>query len=152
MGKKNDRQRKLLALIAEEAIETQEEIISRLSAAGFDVTQATVSRDIRELHLIKAVDENGIYRYTEKGSGKTASPGIHTAITDSVTSVENAGNLVVIRTIPGLASAVAAFVDSIKTKEILGCIAGDDTIFVAVRDSFYAAKLAGDLFTGMKNH
>lgn len=151
MGKKNDRQKKLLSLIAEEAIETQEEIISRLSAEGYEVTQATVSRDIRELHLVKAVDENGVYRYTEKASGKPEMPGIHNAITDSVISIESAGNILVIKTIPGLASAVAACVDSIKTKEILGCIAGDDTIFVAVRDAFYAAKLSGELFSKMKN-
>lgn len=151
MGKKNDRQKKLLALIAEHAIETQEEMISRLSAEGFEVTQATVSRDIRELHLVKSVDEKGIYRYAEKANGKTASLGIHTALTDSILSVDNAGNLVVIKTYPGMANAVASCIDSLKNSNILGCVAGDDTIFIAVHDPQYATHLAGDLFRQIRD-
>lgn len=132
---KKARQNKILDLIQRMEIETQEEMLLRLKECGYDVTQATVSRDIRELNLIKGISARGVYCYTTPA--KKASP-VHpfgNAMNDSVLSVDSAGNMVVIKTHPGLASAVASYIDAQNLPEILGTIAGDDAIFLVVRDA-----------------
>ena len=144
MGQKQDRQKKILELIEKENVTTQEDMIEHLREAGFDVTQATVSRDIREMGLVKKTDKNGICHYVEMTShGKKG--GIHNALTDSVVKVEFAGNILVIKTLPGMASAVATWVDSLDKEEVLGSIAGDDAIFVVVREEAYAHRLCQEL-------
>lgn len=144
MGQKQDRQKKILELIEKENVTTQEDMIEHLREAGFDVTQATVSRDIREMGLVKKTDKNGICHYVEMTShGKKG--GIHNALTDSVVKVDFAGNILVIKTLPGMASAVATWVDSLDKEEVLGSIAGDDAIFVVVREEAYAHRLCLEL-------
>lgn len=130
---KTKRQSVILGIIENNDIETQEELIEMLRSEGFNVTQATVSRDIRELKLTKVTGENGKYKYVIPGK-KTAAPSRHVygTVSSAVISVESAANLVVIRTFPGMAAAVATGIDSNSIDGVLGCIAGDDTIFVAV--------------------
>ena len=122
-------------LIASENIETQEELAARLRELGFPVTQATVSRDIKELRLIKVLSAEGKYKYAtvEKAEADMQERFIR-MFSNCVLTVSSAGNLVVIKTITGSAPAAAEAVDSLKWPEILGTIAGDNTIFIAVRD------------------
>lgn len=141
---KNKRHDAILDIISKSDIETQEELIGALSAAGYSVTQATVSRDIRELKLIKVTGEAGKYKYTvptEKNDG--GHKAYSAAFAASIKSVDSAMNTVVIKTYPGLAQAVAAGIDSLSDVEIMGCVAGDDTIFALTR-SEEAARAAVD--------
>ena len=132
---KKARQDKILELIRRAEIQTQEEMLLRLKECGYEATQATVSRDIRELNLVKSISPRGVYCYATppKKEGVTARLG--NVVTDSVTTVDAAGNMVVVKTYPGLASAVAAYIDSQNLPELLGTIAGDDAVFVVVRDA-----------------
>ena len=132
---KRNRQEKMLELISRYEIDTQDELIARLRDCGFEVTQATISRDIRELKIAKMMTGKGSYRYvlpkqTAAGSGQKFS----TALIDSIVSVDCACNIVVIKTYPGLANAVAVGIDNLNFSQILGCVAGDDTIMIATRD------------------
>ena len=132
---KKARQNKILDLIRNHEIETQEEMILRLEECGYHVTQATVSRDIRELNLIKGISLRGVYCYTLPEKKENVAHPFGNVMTDSVTSVDAAGNMVVIKTYPGLASAVAGYIDSQDLPEVLGTIAGDDASFLVVRDA-----------------
>ena len=132
---KKARQDKILDLIRRYEIETQEEMLLRLKESGYMVTQATVSRDIRELNLIKGISARGVYCYALPQKKENAAHPFGNVMTDSVVSVDAAGNMVVIKTYPGLASAVAGYIDSQNLPELLGTIAGDDAIFVVVRDA-----------------
>ncbi|MCI5675890.1 MAG: arginine repressor [Clostridia bacterium] len=138
---KVNRQRKILELVNRYSIETQDDLIDRLMTEGYAVTQATISRDIRELQLTKVLTGKGTYRYVaaRKEEGNT---GLHfnSALIESLMSVEYAGNIIVIKTFPGLANAVAAGIDQLSIAEVLGCVAGDDTIMVVTRNEA-AAKL-----------
>lgn len=130
---KSKRQMKIIEIIEKNDIETQEELIMRLRETGYEVTQATVSRDIRELKLIKSISEGGIYKYKfPKEERKDTSLLYNSAFATSIKSVRYSGNNIVIRTYPGLANAVAAGFDAIDDKNILGCVAGDDTIIAVV--------------------
>lgn len=123
-------------------IETQEELIEKLRLAGFEVTQATISRDIRELKLAKVMSENGNYKYVLPKPGNQDGQHLYSkALTGSIKSVESAVNNVVIKTYPGLANAVAAGIDSLHEHEILGCVAGDDTIIIVARSAESAVNL-----------
>lgn len=131
---KRIRQNKILELINEYEIETQEELGKRLHESGFPVTQATISRDIRELQLKKQADRNGKSKYVYAGnfdSGYNAR--YERVLQDGMVSIEKADNLVVIKTVSGMAMAVAAAIDALDIDEIVGSIAGDDTIMCAVR-------------------
>lgn len=132
---KKARQSKILDLVRNREIETQEEMILCLEECGYTATQATVSRDIRELSLIKGLSARGVYCYQLPEKKESAAHPLGNVMTDSVTSVDAAGNMVVIKTYPGLASAVAGYIDSQNLPEILGTIAGDDAVFVVVRDA-----------------
>jgi transcriptional regulator of arginine metabolism len=144
---KSKRQEKILQIIASENIETQEELINRLRLAGFDVTQATVSRDIRELKLTKVMTDMGVYKYTVPTKTQENPAHIYTgALSASIKSVENAGNLIVVKTYPGMANAVAAGIDSLSEPELLGCVAGDDTIIMVARTQDAAADIRGRLY------
>ncbi len=129
------RQEKILEIISKYSVETQEELIDRLFEDGYEVTQATVSRDIRELKLTKVSTGHGTYRYMlpPQSENRGTMKFTHTLI-DSVVMVDYALNTVVIKTIPSLANPVAAGIDSMHSPEILGCVAGDDTVIVVARD------------------
>ena len=128
------RHEKIIELIHQYDIDTQEELASRLNEAGFKVTQATVSRDIRELKLTKIQGENGRQRYMvlESPRGTSAIKYIR-ILKDGFMSMDMAQNILVIKTVAGMAMAVAAALDAIHFQEVVGCIAGDDTIMCAVR-------------------
>lgn len=130
---KVERHSKIVELIGKYAIETQEELAERLHQAGFDVTQATVSRDIRELKLTKVPAESGKQRYMVLQSQGNFSDKYIRILRDGFLSMDMAQNILVIRTVSGMAMAVAAALDAIRFQEIVGCIAGDDTIMCAVR-------------------
>lgn len=129
---KSKRQNKILDLIENGEIETQEELVTRLNESGFKVTQATVSRDIKELQLIKVQANSGAYKYAENKKHKTNDMDIMMRIfKDTVLSVDFAENLVVIKTLSGSANAAAEVIDSMNFNGIMGTLAGDNTIFVA---------------------
>lgn len=131
---KQTRQAKILELIGQYEIETQEELAGRLADAGFRVTQATVSRDIREMFLTKVAGKNGRPKYAARNYGETTySARYARVLSDGMVSMAQADNLVVIKTVSGMAMAVAAAVDALGIEEIAGCIAGDDTIMCAVK-------------------
>lgn len=129
-------------LISQENVETQEELAAKLREQGFSVTQATVSRDIRELRLIKVLTPEGSYKYAtvEKAKADMQERFIQ-MFANSVLSVVSSGNMIVIKTITGSASAAAEAVDSLKWPEILGTIAGDNTIFIVVREGKSVAEI-----------
>ncbi len=147
---KSARHEKILELIREYDIDTQEELAQKLLEAGFQVTQATVSRDIRALKLTKIAGQDGKVRYAILTEEPPVVLGDKYArvLKEGLVSATAARNLVVIRTVPGMAMGVAAALDALKLKEILGCIAGDDTIMCACRTdeeaSRTAVRLAGE--------
>lgn len=133
---KTKRQRKILDLISNYDIETQEELANLLIDNGFTVTQATVSRDIRELNLTKIPAKSGRQKYVVSNS-MTMVPNSKymRVLNDGILSIETAGNILVIKTVSGMAMAVGAAVDAINIKEIVGCIAGDDTIMCVIKNA-----------------
>lgn len=137
------RQMKILELINSQAVETQEELAELLSRNGFDVTQATVSRDIKELRLIKVPSGQDRYRYAlppelPKGS---IEPRLRRIFRESVISMDSSENLIVIKSLPGSAQAVGSAVDSLDWEDILGSVAGDDTILVVVKNKERVAEV-----------
>lgn len=133
--KKYTRQSKILELITRKEIETQEELADGLKAMGIDVTQATISRDIKELRLVKVMAKSGKYRYaTISQSQEGITDRLNKIFENSVVSIDNALNVVVIRTIPGAAQICASAIDYMGVNDIVGTLAGDDTVFVVVRD------------------
>ena len=139
---KNARHEQILQLIEKYEIETQEELAERLNKAGFTVTQATVSRDIRQLQLRKIPSAEGRLRYAVGAVGDAdLSQKYKRVLEDAFVSAESAGNIVVIRTVSGMAMAAAAAIDSLDWREVLGCIAGDDTIMVVVRTPECASEI-----------
>ena len=143
---KAGRQTKILQLIQNYEINTQDELLRRLREEGFDVTQATISRDIKELRIIKASSPDGKYRYaTGKDGGKDSHTKFYSLFIDSVLSVVSAKNMVCIKSLPGMAQAICAAMDSLPWKGVVGTIAGDDTIFVLCNDNACAAQLTQKL-------
>lgn len=148
---KSARQEKILEIIEKYEVETQEELIAYLVAAGVPVTQATVSRDIRELKLNKVLTGRGRYRYIRSSQNKgSVSVRFNSALADSIHTVDYAGNMIVLKTSPGLASAVATGIDAMHIIEILGCVAGDDTIMIVARSEESAADISEKLKGMMK--
>ena len=139
---KSKRQNKIIELIGSRDVETQDDLVRLLQEAGFQVTQATISRDIKELHLIKIQTDAGIYKYAvnEKKDGSDMNV-LFRIFKDTVTSIESAENIVVIRTLTGSANAAAEVVDGLHLPEVVGTIAGDNTIFVAIRSTDAAASI-----------
>ena len=134
---KKARHKKILSLINEYNIDRQEVLLEYLQKEGFNVTQATVSRDIKELGLIKKSGENGVYKYIEPMAGKSK----QNIFVDIVTSIDYAINIVVIKCHNGMAQAACAALDSMNYSNIVGTIAGDDTIFAVMRTEYDAKKL-----------
>lgn len=135
---KNKRQRAILSLIAARPIRSQEELAHLLEQQGYEVTQATVSRDIKDLGLMKVPLRNGNggqFKYVEPAAGPSYSSRLHRVVAELATTVRGAGNLIVLRTAPGSAMMLASAIDGAEWPEILGTIAGDDTVFVATAKS-----------------
>jgi transcriptional regulator of arginine metabolism len=131
---KYSRHSKILEIIEAQEIETQEELANALKKTGFNVTQATVSRDIKELRLIKVLTKDGKYKYaTIKQQESVISERFLKLFRDAVLSLDHAGNFVVIKTLVGSANAAAAAIDALDVGSVVGTIAGDDTIFLLVR-------------------
>lgn len=143
---KTRRHAKILELIREHDIETQDELMRYLREAGFDVTQATVSRDIKELRLIKALSGSGRYKYsTGSDSSADMSSKFYSLFTDSAVSVDSAMNMLVIKCINGMAQAVCASMDAMHWKDFVGTLAGEDTIFVVCRTEAAAREARDEL-------
>jgi len=148
---KNARQQKILELIDKYEIDTQENLISRLNEVGFSVTQTTVSRDIRQLKLIKGLTGRGTYKYVVPEIKKeNGAPVLNSALTDSVVRIEAAENIVVIKTYPGMANALAVCVDSLEQPHIVGSVAGDDTILLVIKNAETAKAVEENLRTVFK--
>ena len=146
---KYGRHAKILEIIKESIIETQEDMVNALKDAGYDATQATVSRDIRELHLIKVAAPGGGYRYATSMADSNSNDlesRLNVILGEAMVGVDYAMNQVVVKTLPGMANAAASAVDNcINNNSIVGTIAGDDTILLIMRDKKEAVKLVSYL-------
>ncbi len=143
---KNGRHQKILEIIEKYEVDTQGALIDLLAKEGYFVTQTTASRDIRELRLVKGLTGKGTYKYVLPELKKeTSASALNSAITDSVTAVDAAGNMLVIRTASGMANAIAVCVDQMSLDGILGSVAGDDTVMMVVRDVQTAQNLKNEL-------
>ncbi len=144
---KAKRQAKIMEIISTTNVETQEQLLKELQDAGFTSTQATISRDIKELRIVKELTSFGIYRYTTSSRDVpgTFSDRLNTIFRECVTSYDYAQNLVVIHTLPGLANAAASAVDAMGMSVVLGTLAGDDTVVVIMRDTNAAAAFCGEI-------
>ncbi len=150
---KSDRHAKILNIIREHPIETQDELLELLGRQGFNVTQATVSRDIKELRLVKTLGGDGKYRYSVSDSStEDIRTNFAQIFSSSVKSVDCAQNLVVVKTLSGMANAVCAALDSTAKDSVVGTIAGDDTIFIACRTDEKARGLTEELLALRKKY
>lgn len=144
---KSTRQESILQIITEKDIETQDQLLGELKARGIPSTQATISRDIKELHLVKELTGTGTYRYAV--SGRKASLNfagrLRTIFREGVTSFDMAQNLVVVKTMPGLASAAAAALDGMEIPDLVGSLAGDDTVLLIMRTNESAAEFCTEI-------
>jgi transcriptional regulator of arginine metabolism len=134
---KNNRQAMILEIISQENIETQEQLLSRLQARGINSTQATISRDIKQMHLIKQPAGQGVYRYavSDNRNRLNFAEKLRTIFRESITSIAYAQNIVVIKTMPGLASAACSALDNMELPYVVGSLAGDDTAFLLMKDT-----------------
>ena len=144
---KQYRQNKILEIIGEYPIETQEELAEKLKKAGIETTQATVSRDIKELRLVKILEESGEYRYAMKAQEAETdfSDRLRAIFRESVTSFDYAKNIVLIKTMPGLASAACAALDTMRLSGVVGTLAGDDTGMILLRDDDLASEFCAEI-------
>jgi transcriptional regulator of arginine metabolism len=143
---KDKRQSAILNLIATKEVETQEELVQYLESAGFKVTQATISRDIRELKLTKVATKSGVQKYVALTHLESqVSDKIMRAFRAGFLSMEPAQNILVIKTLPGMGNAVAAAVDAFHLEGIVGTLAGDDTVFCAISELDYMAQIIEQL-------
>ena len=138
---KNDRQNMILEIISQDNIETQEQLLSRLQARGISSTQATISRDIKQMHLVKEPVGQGVYKYAVSGNltKLNFAEKLRTIFRESITSIAYAQNIVVIKTMPGLASAACSALDNMNISYMVGSLAGDDTAFLLMQDTESAA-------------
>ena len=149
---KNDRQRRILEIVEREAIDTQEQLQQKLQEQGVTCTQATISRDIKQLHLIKEPAGGGKYRYavSSQRTRLNVADKLRSICRESITSIDAAQNIVVIKTMSGLANAAGAALDSISIPEIVGSLAGDDTVLLVMRDNASARNFCEDIHTLLK--
>lgn len=147
---KNARQDKIIEIIRDNPIETQEELAGFLNNLGYKVTQATVSRDIKQMNLIKVIDpETGRQRYAvHVNETKVLTEKYGRVFRDGVVAIDTAMNILVIKTVSGMANAVAAALDSMQIDSIVGTVAGDDTIMCAIRTIKDAEELKEELLKG----
>ena len=134
---KSKRQKEILRIISEINVETQDQLLNELRGCGIQATQATISRDIKELHLVKVPAGNGMYRYAQvaRKHDDDLSDRLQTIFRHGVTSFDRAQNIVVVKTMPGLASAAAAALDGMNIEDLVGSLAGDDTALLIMRSN-----------------
>ena len=144
---KTQRQAKIMEIISNQDVETQEQLLDALRDAGFNSTQATISRDIKELRIVKELTSFGTYRYSTSAKEVTGtfSNRLNTIFRECVTGFDYSQNLMVIKTLPGLAGAAASAIDGMNMSVILGTLAGDDTVLVVMRDNNSAAVFYGEI-------
>lgn len=144
---KNSRQKKIMELIAAKSIETQEQLLQELTDLGFKCTQATISRDIKELRIIKSLDGLGGYRYCapKKNENDKFDTRFRVIFRECVTHINYAQNLIVVKTMPGLAAAAGANIDSLQMPTVMGTLAGDDTALVVMKDTESAGEFCAEL-------
>ncbi len=144
---KTGRQKKILELISEKSIETQEQLLKELHDCGYKSTQATVSRDIKELRIVKSLDGLGGYRYSapHKHEGDRFDSRFRVIFRECVTSIDCAQNLVVIKTMPGLGAAAGANIDALHMPSVVGTLSGDDTTLVIMRDNESAMDFCDEI-------
>lgn len=144
---KSKRQQEILRIIAARSVETQDQLLVELRACGIQATQATISRDIKELHLVKVPAGNGAYRYAQvaRKHDDDVSARLQTIFRHGVISFDRAQNIVVVKTMPGLASAAAAALDGMQIKGLVGSLAGDDTALLIMRSNEAAEEFCGEI-------
>ena len=143
---KSQRQSKILELIAQQDIETQEQLLAALAQNGFRSTQATISRDIKELRVVKELSPAGTYRYTvQQNESANFFSRLNNIFRECVIKLDYAQNIVVINTLPGLASAACSALDGMKMPQVVGTIAGDDTGFLLMRDTNTAVEFCNEI-------
>ncbi len=142
---RSTRQVKIIDLITNNNIETQEELAIKLQEAGFEVTQATVSRDIKELGLVKITYDGKHQKYAREANDRNVSNKVVSIFRQAVVSIDSAQNVVVVRTLSGSANVAASMIDRIDSADILGCVAGDDTIIAIARSTESAIEIVGIL-------
>lgn len=149
---KAKRQQEILRIIEELDVDTQDQLLAELKARGVQSTQATISRDIKELHLVKELTGYGSYRYavSEKKASLDVSGRLRTIFKEGVTSFDMAQNIVVLKTMPGLASAACAAIDSMNIGSLVGSLAGDDTALLIMRTTEDAAEFCNEIHTMLK--
>lgn len=147
-GMKSKRQAEILRIITEQNIETQEEMLENLRKCGIRATQATISRDIKELNLIKQPADSGVYRYVvaaDQPARRAFAGRLQNIFKEGVTSCDVAQNIVVVKTMPGLAPAAGAALDGMEINGLVGSLAGDDTAILIMRSSQMAEALCHDI-------
>ena len=144
---KLDRQAMILEIIAQENIETQEQLLTRLQARGLRCTQATISRDIKQLHLIKEPVGQGVYKYAVSGNRTTLNVAakLRTIFRECIVSIDYAQNIVVVKTMPGLANGACSALDNMDMNDIVGSLAGDDTALLVMRNTEAAELLCQEI-------
>lgn len=144
---KNDRQAMILEIIAQENIETQEQLLTHLQARGFRCTQATISRDIKQLHLIKEPVGQGVYKYAVSGNRTmlNVAAKLRTIFRECIVSIDYAQNIVVVKTMPGLANGACSALDNMDMNDIVGSLAGDDTALLVMRNTEAAELLCQEI-------
>ena len=144
---KTQRQAKIMEIISNQNIETQEQLQAALLKEGYRCTQATISRDIKEMRIVKELTSLGTYRYTTTGNEITGtfSTRLNNIFRECVVGYDYAQNIIVIRTMPGLAAAAGSAIDAMNLSTVVGSLAGDDTVMVVMRDSNSAAAFCGEI-------
>lgn len=144
---KSQRQAKILEIISNRNVETQEQLLAALQKEGFRGTQATISRDIKELRIVKELTSLGTYRYTTSTSevAGSFSNRLNTIFKECVIGIDYAQNIIVVRTLPGLASAAGSAIDAMNLSLVVGTLAGDDTVMIVMRDNNAAAAFCGEI-------
>ncbi len=144
---KSQRQAKIMEIISTRNVETQEQLLAELQKEGFRGTQATISRDIKELRIVKELTSFGTYRYTVSAGDMPSSfsSRLNAIFRECVTGYDYAQNIIVIRTLPGLASAAGSAIDAMNLSVVVGTLAGDDTLLVVMRDTNAAAAFCGEI-------
>jgi len=142
--KKNKRQEIILSIIEKKDISTQEQLLQNLNELGYDVTQATISRDIKSLNLIKIQSSNGLYKYSVVKNENSSGDKFKSIFSHSVLSIDFAQNFVVLHCNPGMANAICVTLDTLKNDSIVGTIAGDDTVFILCRTNEDAQYLINE--------
>ncbi|BDF70832.1 arginine repressor [Oscillospiraceae bacterium] len=146
------RQQEILNIIEEHDVETQDQLLAELKARGMQSTQATISRDIKELHLIKELTGYGTYKYvvSERKMSMNFAGRLRTIFKEGVTSFDVAQNIVVLKTMPGLASAAAAAIDGMEIDDLVGSLAGDDTVILIMRTNESAVEFCNEIHKMLK--